>query len=66
MYAYPCKECADRTVGCHGNCQKYKDAKVRHKTKFDCIKKAKKEEDSIDDYKLRKYEEWVKRHEWRR
>lgn len=66
MYAYPCKECTDRVVGCHGTCQKYKDAKAQHKTKFDRIKKAKREEDSVDDYKIRKYEEWVKRHEWGR
>ena len=66
MYVYPCKECLDRAVGCHGTCQKYKDAKALHKKKFDCIKKAKKEEDGIDDYKIRKYEEWAKQHERRR
>ena len=21
----PCKDCPDRTVGCHGGCEKYKD-----------------------------------------
>ena len=26
---YPCKDCATRTVGCHGTCEKYKTAKER-------------------------------------
>ena len=26
---YPCKECAERTVGCHGNCEKYNAAKEK-------------------------------------
>lgn len=24
----PCKNCFDREIGCHGNCQKYKDYKA--------------------------------------
>ena len=26
---YPCKDCAERTVGCHSTCEKYKCEKER-------------------------------------
>ncbi len=25
---YPCKECGERTIGCHGYCEKYQVAKA--------------------------------------
>lgn len=28
-----CKDCADRSVGCHGTCQKYLDAKAEYEAK---------------------------------
>lgn len=38
FYIAPCKDCADRVVGCHGNCEKYKTFK----------------NESFEDYKKRK------------
>ena len=29
MLKYPCKDCTNRTVGCHGTCEEYKAAKER-------------------------------------
>lgn len=27
---FPCKNCQDRTVGCHGRCADYKEAKAKY------------------------------------
>lgn len=27
---FPCKDCNDREIGCHGRCEKYKIAKQEH------------------------------------
>ena len=27
MREYPCKDCKDRYIGCHGQCEKYKSAR---------------------------------------
>ena len=31
MIKYPCKNCNDRAVGCHGTCNKYKAKKLEQK-----------------------------------
>lgn len=28
---FPCKNCSERTCDCHGTCEKYDEAKKRHK-----------------------------------
>lgn len=30
MVEYPCKDCKDREIGCHGKCKAYADAKAKH------------------------------------
>ena len=52
MYSFPCKDCPDRFVGCHGSCQKYKDAKAKHEQKMAIIKKAKDEEERFVTFKV--------------
>lgn len=32
---FPCKDCNDRNVGCHGTCEKYKVAKEKHKDEIE-------------------------------
>ena len=51
-YSFPCKDCTDRFVGCHGSCQKYKDAKAEHERKRAVIKKAKDEEERFVTFKV--------------
>lgn len=63
---YPCKDCADRTVGCHSTCKKYLSVKSAYKTETSIINKAKTEQDDFDDYKVRavtatKKKNWSKR-----
>ena len=29
MSLYPCKDCTERSIGCHGSCEKYKTTKER-------------------------------------
>lgn len=66
MYPYPCQDCPDRVVGCHGTCQKYQEAKASHKKSCDDIQKIKKDEDGFDDYKIRIVSETKRRYEKRR
>lgn len=35
----PCKNCADRTVGCHGICMQYNDWAIKHKVELKAEKK---------------------------
>lgn len=63
---YPCKDCADRTVGCHSTCEKYLSVKSTYKAETSIINKAKMEQDDFDDYKVRdvtatKKKTWSKR-----
>lgn len=34
-YMPPCKDCADRAVGCHGTCGRYKEYKERYGRRVD-------------------------------
>ena len=29
MNLYPCKDCTERTLACHGKCEKYAEAKAK-------------------------------------
>lgn len=48
-----CIGCAERAVGCHGKCPKYKAAKAEYDQESERILKAKAEEDLVDDFKAR-------------
>ena len=37
----PCRNCADRVIGCHGSCMKYTDWCVQRRQKADDLKKVK-------------------------
>lgn len=50
---YPCKDCTERTVGCHSTCEKYLSVKNVYKAETSMINKAKAEQDNFDDYKVR-------------
>ena len=46
----PCKDCTERTVGCHGTCEKYaKYIKDRNKLRHELKKKVYEERD-MDNY----------------
>lgn len=34
----PCQNCSDRTLGCHGKCEKYKEAKATHEEMKETIR----------------------------
>lgn len=38
----PCKDCADRAMGCHGKCEKYKQWRFVHEQRLDEIQAAEK------------------------
>lgn len=38
---YPCKDCTDRCIGCHSECDKYKDATNKNKELSEIIRKQK-------------------------
>ena len=50
MYQYPCKNCEDRTLGCHSRCEKYLAAKAAHKKSADLMWKMKSEENDVADF----------------
>ena len=45
-----CKGCQDRTVGCHGKCQKYLADRAENEKRLETIFKARSEELDIKDY----------------
>lgn len=53
----PCKDCNDRHVGCHAECQKYKDYKTEHAKQQTFIRRLDEEDNAFRCYK----EEKVKR-----
>lgn len=57
-----CKDCQDRTVGCHSTCQKYQAAKAEYQKSIDAIQKLKDAEDCIDDVKTRSVLRVKRRH----
>lgn len=38
MINYPCKDCLDRCIGCHGTCTKYKNVNIENKKEKDFIR----------------------------
>lgn len=49
----PCKDCPDRYVGCHGNCEKYKEYKAQLDSMRDQAYQIRAKE--ADLYERRKY-----------
>lgn len=49
----PCQDCPDRTVGCHGTCEKYAEYKSnRDKLRCELQKKAR-DEEVVNGYKVK-------------
>lgn len=59
---FPCKDCTDRWVGCHGTCQKYQEARKNWDKASAEAKKEKKLADELDDYTLRTAQKIRKRY----
>ena len=50
----PCQDCPDRTVGCHGTCEKFAEYKSkRDKLRFE-LQKKKQEAEIVDGYIARR------------
>lgn len=49
---YPCKDCPDRFPGCHGNCQKYKEAKIDHDVKKGAVRDMVLKDRTFKDFRL--------------
>ena len=58
----PCNGCADRTVGCHSVCEKYKD----WKRKKDAERAKRNEESMIKGAKSRGITRVMKKSKWRK
>lgn len=51
MDVVPCKDCDERSVGCHSTCVRYKDWRKRKDVEHDFILEAKLKEADIHRYK---------------
>ena len=51
-----CKGCQDRSVGCHGVCQKYLEARSEYERKKDVLYQKINAEKDFDEYKLKTVE----------
>lgn len=58
---FPCKNCQDRVLGCHGTCQKYKDAKTENIKRSHEIISYKKIERDFVGYVINEYDKISKR-----
>lgn len=47
-----CKDCRDRSVGCHGTCQKYLEAKAEHEKEAAKIRKITNDQIDADSFKI--------------
>lgn len=48
---FPCKDCKERCIGCHGECPKYIAAKEEHDEQNDRIRESKDRESIVYDFK---------------
>ena len=55
----PCKDCTDREIGCHSNCEKYIEWKNEHNRKREVLRKDEDIKDFIEDLKYRRYEKYL-------
>jgi hypothetical protein len=51
-----CKDCLDRTVGCHGFCQKYLEAKSENERKKEWLYRKISAEKDFDEYRIKAIE----------
>lgn len=49
-----CRDCEDRYPACHDSCEKYRKASADWQKRKDKIRKAKKEAQMYDEYKINK------------
>ena len=56
-----CKDCLDRSVGCHGICQKYLEARAENERKKERLYQKIDAEHDIRDYRIKKSEDNAKR-----
>ena len=47
MIKAPCKDCADRDLGCHSTCKPYKEYKKEHERGTEAMKR---ERDAVNNY----------------
>ena len=45
-----CKDCKERYVGCHGNCERYLNAKAMHNTKMEEMYRLERQEDDYQEF----------------
>lgn len=58
---FPCKDCKDRAMGCHGFCKRYKETKEKYDKKIKEIKYYKKREDDAKGFILDTHDKIIKR-----
>lgn len=46
----PCRNCENRHMGCHGQCERYNEYKIRHDEVQEKIRKADDEKNAIWEY----------------
>jgi hypothetical protein len=51
-FRFPCKDCTERTVDCHGKCERYQAAQKEHQRIKNEVQKGKADEDSFVEYKV--------------
>ena len=49
----PCKECSERTIACHGKCEKYKNFTEKLSKEKALCEDARKKEISYNDFKIK-------------
>ena len=66
MYKYPCQDCQDRTVGCHGKCEKYLAVRKERWEQNTASWKKRDDDARFEDYKIKIIHETKKRFERRK
>lgn len=61
MTKNPCFGCAERYVGCHGECEKYKAWKTEYDRQRELQKEAQKEDDVRNGYVMKSLERYRKK-----
>lgn len=53
-----CKDCPDREIGCHANCERYAEDKRALREHIETVREAKNKDKEYLDYKRKKYKRW--------
>lgn len=51
MVSAPCKNCEDRHVGCHSECDRYKKFKEEHESEKAVIREIKDKRNALNDFR---------------